>query len=165
MFPPAGVIEQQSNILGNPFVSHTWTGAGSNVGLASRVGYQFTVGGENLTVNTLWIYTGNPSGSTLNRVMIHRVSDGAVISQADITRVYLSTEEATVTEFVLVAGTAYTISERNTTGGDAKNRNPTTLSIYAGITKTANVFNNGDDTLPTSISGNVYYEAGFGYIA
>jgi hypothetical protein len=128
------------------------------------LGWQFTVGGSDLTCNVLRYYNEDP-GSFTRRVKLHRVSDGATIAQRDFSGSFAQDAwiQVALSEFTLVAGTAYTISSRAFGGGSRLvARNPSAAEYYSGFTKTGNVFSN-DDNLPTSVTSNVYDFIGFGY--
>lgn len=132
------------------------------VNLVERLGWRFTVGGTDLTVNALRIYRA--ANAFNERLMIHRVSDGVVIADGTVLSggdldAWVS---VAVTEATLAAATEYTISSRAGSSARDVYRNPTAVTIADVITKTANVFGSNDD-LPTSTSANVYTFVDFGY--
>lgn len=124
-----------------------------------RLGWQFTVGASDLTVNALRV----KSSANDERVMIHRVSDGAIMATADIGGNNLSFVAAGISPVTLSAGAAYTISSRRASGGTRNIwRNPSSITYYAGFTRTGGVFGT-DHNLPTTTTTGVYSFVDFGF--
>lgn len=143
------------------YTSHSFTGNGAAVALAERLGFQFTVGAENIPVNQLGHFaSGN---GVVENIRIHRVSDGALIAEADSTGVDVTWVDNVITPVVLVAGQQYTISYR--ASGATRNvwRNQTGVTVDPRITVTQHVFGSTDD-IPTSVSGNTYFAMRFEHI-
>jgi len=155
---PLGIHNQKSTVI---FVSHSFTG-GTTVNLTDRLGYRFDVGGTALTCNQLSLYVPSGTTGTTQNLRVHRVSDGALMAEANIQGITDTWVTANVPEFVLAASTNYTISHRNFGTGRTVRRNPTGQSFYSGITYNTGVFGTTDN-LPTSTSANDYLESRFGW--
>lgn len=141
------------------FWNITPSGTWESNSLSERLGYQFTVQGEDLSINSLGVFGAS---TTIENVRIHRVFDGQLMAEANITPVVDSWVDASITPVTLALGQQYTISYR--AGGSSRNtyRNPTSEVISQRVTLQDNVFSS-DDNLPTSTSGNQYYNVRFGY--
>lgn len=145
------------------FVSHSWdTSPGAGVNLTQRLGYRFTVGGSSLTCNQLSQFSPLGANNMTENVRVHRVSDGALMSEANISQVTDTWISANVPEFVLAASTQYVISHRRRGLGRSVYRNPFNQSFYAGITYDTGIIGTTDD-LPTTTSANDYLQSRFGY--
>ena len=78
-----------------------------SAGTDSRAGWRFTVGETDVQVNQLGIY-GNSAAAF--RLMIHRVSDGAVIASVVANSIAGSWVWESISPVTLMAGTQYTMS-------------------------------------------------------
>lgn len=134
-----------------------------SVAAANRLGWVFTVTGGDLICNTLRVISPN-TGVTL-RPIIHRNSDNVVIAQADILIGAANTwVESSVSEFTLLNGVAYTISDRRTDGSRAVRIN-NTLSMAGVVTGISTVSGSNNDSRPTSAYGHTYRGCDFGFVA
>lgn len=159
MLVPTGVLRQQGAPVA-PYFSHSWATSGTLSGTWSqRLGWRFSLS-ANITINYLsyWQTSNQPD----ERIIIHRVSDGATIASVDITGTNDTWVDVGISEVTLVSTETYTCSGRPVSSARYMDRNPTGLSFDSRITKTANVTGT-DDTLPTGSTGNVYVTCGFGY--
>lgn len=146
---------------GDPFWGVESQTVSTTASVGGRLGWRFTVGASDLTVNALRVYrTGTGWNESL---IIHRVSDGVAVASGIVPSGGSADVWTTVAvdEVVLAAGVSYTISA-GLPGARSVYRNPSGLTIFAGVTKTANVFGTGD-TLPASTSSNVYTFVDFGF--
>lgn len=128
-----------------------WDTAGVTLGNANRVGWRFTVGDADLQVNRLRLY-GHPDG-TPERVVLHRVSDGAAIADEVIDPgAGDAWVEATLdTPITLSAGVAYVVSGRASNGfGRYIYIDATNVQHHAGITFNAYVYGGQNETMPAN---------------
>jgi len=141
-------------------VSHSWATAGEAVLISNdRVGYQFTVGASAITCQALGLYM--PSGSIVERVIIHRVDTGSSVASVDITSSANAWADVSITPVVLSAGVQYAISTRGVSGTERTvYRNHTGLTFNAAIGSISYKFGSGD-SLPTNTTGNAYAIARF----
>lgn len=153
---PIGTLSQQEGGQ-DVYFSQSWTPNGS-VSLSDRLGFRFTVS-EDMDANYLGCYVGSIFAEN---VYIHRVSDGAVIANAACQGTVQTWVYAGITPITLFSTEEYTCSARASGSSRPVFRNPTNLVFDSRITKTANVYGNGE-TIPTSTSGNVYVFSGFGW--
>jgi len=127
-----------------------------------RLGFRFTVGESDLTVNTLRVYRPG-SGDLTENVRIHRQSDGSLIAEADVpseeTAGYVT---SSITQVTLSSGADYVVSSR---GGSFRPFavNPTALSFYSGITLVGYVYGTGD-ALPPSSTTTPVVSFDFGFV-
>jgi hypothetical protein len=129
-----------------------------------RLGFRFTVGESDLTVNTLRVYRPG-SGSTTENVRIHRQSDGSLIAEADVpsegTAGYVT---SSITQVTLSSGADYVVSSRRVGGASRPvARDPTALSFYSGITLVGYVYGTSD-AMPTSSTASKYASFDFGFV-
>ena len=142
------------------FFSHRWESP-SSTSLAQRLGMQVSVGGDT-TINTISFFS--PTAGPDERVMIHRVSDGAALVDETVTPVARTWVSATFSDVTLQSTEQYVISHR--AGGTTRNvyRTPVSLTFDDNVTLVQYVYST-DDNLPTTATANVYAAAKFGYIA
>lgn len=132
--------------------SHSFTDPGSRSFTATRVGYRFTVGAQDLSVTDLEVY-GDRSGD-LEWVKIHRWSDGVEITAAQITAVADEWIQVSVTPVTLAANTDYVISTQPvTTTNRPRNYNAPDLAYAPEITHVANL-SQQTHTMPTVTTAN-----------
>lgn len=164
MFPAAHGIVDQGGVTsgGGGAEEHTgitsWTTPGSAVVLSGRLGWVFQVTDGPITVTKLRTFTG-AAGNATWRVMIHRNSDDAVMTQADIvTNASGQWFEMAVTPVALADDDTYTISAR-LIGATSTTiyRNPTGV-VYASQISLVDdgVSGAASDDRPTGATGNAY---------
>jgi hypothetical protein len=133
--------------------SHTWSSPGTTAALTQRLGFRFTVGGSSITCRQLGVFGASVG---VERVIIHRVSDGVQITSADITSANGSWVDSNVTPVTLSAGVQYVISARRTDGSSRSvYLNPGGLTFNAAIGSISYWFGTGD-TQPTTSTPNAY---------
>lgn len=134
----------------------TWDSVASNTAWNVRLGWQFTVGGSDVTVTALTHY-GRAATAATWRVMIHRNSDNAVVASADIAKIENEWARAEITPVTLSAGVAYTVSGRVISGAQNFYINPTNVVVAPIVTAGSHVAGNASDVRPTGATGSTYY--------
>jgi hypothetical protein len=135
--------------------SHNFTG-NQITSLSQRLGFTFTVGSSDLTCIGLGLYQTTAASEN---VRIHRVSNGALIAEANIATA-TNWNDVAISPVTLLANTQYVISAR---AGGATRAVPwrlTGLVYTTAITGIAYRFGTAD-TQPTSSTNNTYAFARF----
>jgi hypothetical protein len=156
-------------VFDEPSGVEPFRGIQSQLGFATntfsqRLGWRFTVGGSDITVNRLRVLS---PGTGAERVRIHRHSDGALIATADVAPVAGVWTEVAISSVTLNASTDYVVSSRRTDGSSRSvYQNPSTDATFtSGITKVSgnagNLFGTTDN-IPTSTSSNRWTFMDFG---
>jgi hypothetical protein len=138
-----------------PEFSHDFTGF-STASFSQRLGFVFTVGSSNLTCIGLGLFQTTAASEN---VRIHRVSDGALIAEANIATTS-NWNDVSISPVTLVASTQYVISAR--AGGATRTvpRNHSGLVFTTAISGIAYRFGT-DDNQPTGVPVNSYAFARF----
>lgn len=134
---------------------------GNTVALISRLGWSFTVTGGDMLVSRLRVILADSLANPEN-VRIHRNSDNALMTQADITPSFQNYVEAGISPITLADGAAYTISSRNSATRSVRRNNTVTFSPRVTVISTG-LFGS-DDNRPTSVTSNTYLFCDFGFV-
>jgi hypothetical protein len=130
-----------------------------------RFGRRFTVGGTDLSVDTLRIYA---KAAATYRVVVHRQSDGATMATSDIVvgaGEVDAWKEAAVAPVTLVAATQYVVSARSVGTSQEHYRNPTSVTYHAAHTHNDYRYAAIVDTIPTSTTSSVTFWCDIGWTA
>jgi hypothetical protein len=162
VLPPAANSTLAAAAPSIPFIfySHSFSSAGSSISTDANLGFVFTVGGSDLAINTLEVYSPATGGS--ETVRIWRNSDNVLMTSATVSRVAFTWSATTISEVTLAAGVAYTICSVGS-GARAVYRNPSGLTFSPEVTQGDSVINSDGSTRPTDVTGSVYVFQRFGY--
>jgi hypothetical protein len=138
-----------------PEFSHDFTGF-STSSFSQRLGFVFTVGSSDLTCIGLGLFETTAASEN---VRIHRVSDGALIAEANIATTS-NWNDVSISPVTLVASTQYVISARAGGADRIVPRNYSGLVFTTAISGIAYRFGT-DDNQPTSSTANSYVFARF----
>lgn len=133
---------------------------GSTANTSNRVGYSFTVGGADLSVNSLRAIIAI---ANIEDVSLHRNSDNALLAQANLVLEANVAKHAIVPEIILEAGQSYTISARDTGNQSRTVREGDTVTVHSGITIDGYV-SEATSGRPTASTATEYNFCDFGWL-
>lgn len=164
MFPTVhGVVSQGGQgapaepvTPGGPAVYHDsgW----SNVSLTQNLGWRFTVGAIPITVAALRLYNDDP-GDLTETVRLYRVSDGAVLAQAQVTA-NAGWGQTQVSPVTLAASQDYVIARYQAGASRTVHRDTSTHVLDPAITL-VNYVAGSSDAIPANTSPNNYLSVAF----